>query len=101
MKIHKGDKVKILAGKDRGKTGRVLRIDAKKQLAVVEGLNLFKKHRRPTRQNQKGEVLNIEKPLPVSRIALFCSSCGKTVRIGYRFENEKKVRCCIKCKTII
>lgn len=98
MKIKKGDKVKILSGKDRGKIGKVVRIDYKNQTLVVAGLNLFKKHRRPRKQDEKGEIVSIEKPIVSSKVMVICPSCGKASRSGYRFENNNKLRYCKKCK---
>jgi len=101
MKIKKGDTIKVIKGKERGKTGKVLRIDLKKQAVIVEGLNLYKKHARPKRQGEKGEVVRIAKPLRIGNVALFCSNCKRAVRVGARVENGKKVRYCKKCKVVI
>ena len=95
-KIKKNDQVKIITGKDRGKTGRVLRIDKEKGRVVVEGLNMVKKAIRPKKKNQKGGITSVEAPLHVSNIMIVCKKCGPT-RIGYQFENDQKVRLCKKC----
>ena len=89
MKIKKGDTVKILAGKDRGKTGKIIKIDLNEETVTVEGFNLYKKHVRPRREGEKGQVI------------LVCPTCHKSVRAGYRFENEKKFRYCRKCNSKI
>ena len=97
MHIHKGDQVKILVGKDRGKTGKVLRVFPEDERVLIEGLNLFKKRVRPKRQGQKGEIVSIPRPLHASSVQLVCSSCKKPSRVGFREEGGKKVRYCKKC----
>lgn len=101
MKIRKGDIVKIMAGKDGGKTGKVLRVDSKGNKILVEGLNLAKKHRRPKRQGEKGEIVMVAKPLEVSKVMLVCPTCKKVTRMGYEFLAGKKTRFCKKCKSAI
>jgi large subunit ribosomal protein L24 len=100
-KIRKGDIVKIIVGKDKGKTGKILKVLPKKNKILIEGLNLYKKHVRPKRQGEKGEVVLVPRPIDASNIMLVCSSCNKVVRVGYRFEAEKKVRICRKCGAVI
>lgn len=101
MKIHKNDTVKIIAGKDKGKKGKVLRVFPKKNQVLVEGLNLFKKHIKPKREGQKGEVILVPKPLAASNVMLICPSCQKPVRVTYQIEDKKKFRICKKCKNKI
>ncbi|MEK7629787.1 MAG: 50S ribosomal protein L24 [Patescibacteria group bacterium] len=101
MKIRKNDQVKILRGKDRDKTGKVLSIDTKTNKLIVQGLNLFKKHARPKKQGEKGEIVQIAKPLPISVVALVCPNCHEASRVGFRFEDDKKVRYCKRCKALI
>jgi len=101
MKIKKGDSVKILTGKDRGKTAKVLRAYPKVNLIVAEGINLKRKHVRPRSQGKKGEIVQIPAPFAVSVAMLICSNCAKPARIGMRFENGVKVRICKKCKAVI
>lgn len=98
MNIHKGDTVQIRTGKDSGRTGKVLRVDSRKHLIAVEGLNLYKKHKRPRRQGEKGEIVSIARALPLSNVNLYCSGCGRGARVGARFEGNAKVRICRKCK---
>ena len=97
MKIHKGDTVKIMAGKDRGKTGKVLRVDPIVGKVTIENLNLAKKHRRPRKQGEKGEIVSVARPIDASNLMIVCSNCGKTTRVGYR-ENS---RYCKKCQAAI
>lgn len=92
MKIRKGDNVVVLAGKDKGKSGKVLRAFPQKDLVLVEGVNVKKRHQRPTRQNQKGQIIDKALPLHVSNVALTDPKNGKPTRVGYKVENEKKVR---------
>ena len=100
VKIRKNDNVMITTGKDRGKTGRVLRIDRSAGRVVVEGLNMVKKAMRPKGQNQKGGISTIEAPLEMSNLQIVCKSCGPT-RIGYRMGNDRKVRFCRKCGEVL
>ncbi len=97
MRIKKGDNVKILTGKDRGKTGKVIDIDNAAGRLTVEGLNVFKKHARPRKQGEKGEIVSVARPLRASNVALVCPSCHKPTRIGMHLEGEKKHRVCKKC----
>jgi large subunit ribosomal protein L24 len=98
MKIRKGDTVKIISGNYKGKTGKVLVVFPKKERAAVEGVNLKKKHVRPRRQGQKGEVVLIPASLPLARMMLLCLKCGGATRIGYRIgEQGRKTRVCKKC----
>lgn len=98
MKIKKGDTVKILSGKDRGKTGKIARVFSAKGLVLVEGANLRKRHRRSRRQDKKGEVVLKPGPLASSSVALICPHCDKPTRVGYMFGDDgKKRRVCKKC----
>jgi large subunit ribosomal protein L24 len=102
MKIKKGDKVKILAGKDRGKTGKVLSVFVDRQKISVEGINLLFKNMRPKKQNEKGQRIQFPAPLTISNVALICPKCGKITKIGYQIQaDNKKTRICKKCKEII
>ena len=99
--IKKGDTIKVLVGKDRGKTGKVIRIDNKENRLSVEGLNLFKKHVRPKKQGEKGETVQLSRPMHISNVMLVCSSCHKATRIGFLTEGKIKSRYCKKCQAII
>lgn len=101
MKIHKGDTVQIISGKDKGKSGKVMKVDVEGMAVFLEGLNLFKKHVRPKKQGEKGQVVSLPRPLNISKIMLVCPSCKKAVRVGVKLEGEKKNRYCRKCKNII
>lgn len=101
--IKKNDTVKVLTGKDRGKTGRVIMVLPKKKRALVEGVNYVKKHMRQTRQDQKGGIIQKEMPLNISNIMLVCKSCNKPTRVEIKNGDGEnaKVRICKKCKEII
>lgn len=102
MKIKKDDKVKILAGKDRGKTGKVLQVLTEEKKIAVEGINILIKHMRPRRQGEKGQKIEFPAPFNISRAALICPKCDKTTRVNYKIgENKKKFRVCKKCKETI
>ena len=88
----------MLSGKDRGKTGRILRFFPEEDKAVVEGLNLVKKHQRPKKQGQKGEVISAPRPVDISKIMLICQRCKKPSRMGVKREDRKIIRICKKCK---
>ena len=97
MKIKKGDTVKIMAGKDKGKTGKVAKVIPSEEKIIVEGMNIKKKNIRPKKQGQKGHIASISAPFYASNAMIICSSCGKTTRTGYKLEGEKKTRVCKKC----
>jgi len=106
MKIKKGDKVTILAGKDKGKTGKVLQVFPTRERVSVEGVNLLIKHMRPNRQGEKGQRIEFPAPLDSSNLALVCTKCGKPARIGYSISKDangksKKFRECKKCNQVI
>lgn len=101
MKIRKGDTVKILTGKDRGKKGRVLRTLPKQNKLVVEGLNLITKHIRPRRTGEKGQRIKMAMPINISNAMLICPRCKKTIRVGHKvLANKTKKRFCRKCKDL-
>ena len=101
MKIKKGDKVLIIKGKDRGKSGKIARALPAKATVVVEGLNLRKKAIKPKRAGEKGRIVEIAWPMRAENVMLFCDACGKPTRAGYRIEAKKKVRYCKKCEAIV
>ena len=98
MKIKKGDRVRVLTGKDRGKEGEVMRAIPEKQKLIVDGVNVAKRHQRATRATTQGGIIDKDMPIPVANVAIICSSCNKATRVGYRFDtNGTKVRICRKC----
>ncbi len=98
LKVRKGDRVRVLTGKDRGKEGVIMRVIPKDRKVIVDGVNVAKKHQAPTRTTQQGGIIDKDMPLPVANVALVCSSCGKPTRVGYKFDSSgQKVRICRKC----
>src|SRR3954469_567039 len=97
MKLVKGDRVRVLSGKDRGKDGEIMRVFPKEGRVIVEGRNVAKRHQRSTRATMQGGIIDKDMPMPVSRVAILCPNDGPT-RIGYRFdERGNKIRICRKC----
>ena len=102
MSIKKGDKVKIIAGKDKGKSGKVLQVFTDGNRASVDGINILIKHLRPRRQNEKGQRIEFPAPLQLSNMMLICQKCGKPTRVGAKISDTgKKYRQCKKCKEVI
>lgn len=97
MKIKKGDTVLIISGKDRGRRGKVLDVFPKEGKVVVEGMNIKKRHVRPKKSGEKGQIAEISAPFSVSNVKLICSQCGKPTRVGYKITEGKKYRICKKC----
>jgi large subunit ribosomal protein L24 len=97
LSIQRNDQVKVIAGVDRGKTGRVLRVDADANRVLVEHVRMVKKNVRPNPQrNIKGGIAEQEAPIHLSNVMLVCPNCGPS-RVGHKFEGDKKVRVCKKC----
>jgi large subunit ribosomal protein L24 len=99
MRIHKGDEVIVLSGKDKGKKAEVVRAFPQQNTVILEGVNVAKRHSKPTRATQQGGVIDKFMPVHVSTVALVCKSCGKPTRVGLRMEEDEKVRFCHKCGT--
>ncbi|MDD5589834.1 MAG: 50S ribosomal protein L24 [Candidatus Portnoybacteria bacterium] len=98
MKIKKDDTVKILAGKDKGKQGKVLEVVSLDSKIVVEGINLAKKHNKPRKTGEKGQIISIPRPISVSNAKIVCPKCGAASRIGYKLTETGKFRICKKCQ---
>lgn len=102
FKIRKGDTVEVIEGKDSGKRGKVLNILPQKNCAIVEGINLVKKHKRKTSQEELSGIVSIEAPINVSNLMIFCKHCSCAVRVGFRvLEDQTKLRICESCKETI
>ena len=97
MRIKKGDTVQVLAGNDKGKTGEVLEVIPKDSKIVVKGINVRKKHIKPRKQGEEGGIIPVECAIDSSKVNVVCPKCGKTTRIEYKVEDNKKVRICKKC----
>ncbi len=102
MHVHREDNVEVLAGKDRGKRGRVIRVYPKTDRVLVEKINLVKRHTRPNEKVPQGGIVEKELPVHVSNLMVICAKCGKPTRIGAkRLTDGKKVRLCKKCGEIL
>jgi len=101
VRLKKGDKVKVVAGKEKGKTGKILKVVADKNKVVVEKLNFVKRHQKPDAKG-KGGIVEKEGPIHISNVMLLCNKCEMGVRVGHKvLEDGKKVRVCTKCHEIL
>jgi large subunit ribosomal protein L24 len=98
MEIKKNDQVLIISGKDRGRKGKVIKVLPKERKVMVEGTNIKKKHIKPKKQGEKGQIVEVPAPIDSSNVKLICPKCGKASRIGCKIVGEKKHRVCKKCK---
>ena len=102
MKLKKGDTVKILLGKDKGRKGKVQKIYIKQGKVLVEGINIYKKHLKSQGEQKKGGIIEVSRPMQICKVALICPSCSKPTRVGNTIlQDGKKVRSCKKCKEVI
>ena len=102
LKVNKGDIIQITKGKDRGKKGKVLQINLEKKRALIEGLNMVKKHKRKTRQDQQGGIISIESPIAIANIMYYCKACERPVRLGITVQKDgAKTRFCKACKQTV
>ena len=97
MKIRKGDTVVVATGKDRGKSGKVIRAFPRTGRLIIEGIALQSRHRRPRKSGEKGQKVTIPGPVAVSSVRLLCGGCGKATRVGFRVTGTVKQRICRKC----
>ncbi len=101
MRLKKGDKVLIKQGDDRGKIAKIIKVLPKEEKVLVEGVNIQKKHKRPTKEGEKGQVVEKSGFIPASCAQIICSKCQKPARISYKKEGKNKARICKKCETAI
>ncbi len=101
MKLKKGDEVKVVAGKDKDKTGKIEKVWPQINKVTVTGANQYKRHMKARMQTQKSEIITLTKPLPVANVMLICPKCNEQTRIGYVITKGKKERICKKCKQAI
>lgn len=100
--IKKGDTVKVIAGNDKGKIGKVISVDREKGKIVVEKVHTVKKHTKPSNTNPTGGIIEKALPIVISNVLLFCKNCNKGVKVGFRYiADGSKVRYCKKCNEII
>jgi large subunit ribosomal protein L24 len=97
VKLRKNDTVQVISGRERGKTGRIVRIDRAKGRAVVQGLNMVKKAVKQRKQNEKGGITSVEAPLGLAKLAIVCKKCGPT-RIRWKIDGGRRSRICAKCE---
>ena len=98
MKLRKGDTVRVIAGKDLGREGTVMRVLPRDNRVIVDGVNVAKRHQRATRATMQGGIIDKDMPMPVANVALLCPSCGKTTRVGFKIDKDgTKARACKKC----
>ncbi len=96
-KLRKDDLVQVIAGKDKGKQGKILKIDREKGKVIVAGANMAKKAMKKKNQSDRGGIAEIEAALHVSNVMIVCKKCGRPVKIGYKIEGDTKKRVCRKC----
>lgn len=95
-KLRRDDQVKVVSGRDKGKSGKILRVDREKGKVIVQGINMVKKSVKPKKQDEKGGIIDIEAPVDISNVMVMCKKCGPS-RIGVTEEKGKKERICKKC----
>ena len=103
LKIRKGDEIQVIAGKDRGKRGRVQEVDPNAGTVVVAGVNMSKRHTKPNpSKNNKGGIIDQPRPLALGKVMVVCPHCGKPTRVAHRIDEETKERVCKRCgETIV
>jgi large subunit ribosomal protein L24 len=101
LNIKKGDQVKVMAGKDRGKSGKVLEVSPKLGKVMVEGLNISIRFSRPKRQGEKGQRMELPDRMPIAKVMLVCPHCGKTTRVAHEIKDNGNFRKCKKCSQLI
>ena len=99
MKLKKGDNVKVVRGKDKGKNGKIEKVFPKMNKVLVANINLFKRHLKARSQGQPSEIVTLTKPLAEENVMFVCPKCHKESRIGYKIEKNKKLRICRKCES--
>lgn len=98
MHVKSGDKVVVISGKDAGKTGKIMKVFPNENRVIVEGVNINTKHKKPMGPNEPGGIIQVEGPINVSKVMLYCEKDKQGVRVGYKqLENGNKVRVCKKC----
>ena len=97
MTVKKGDNVLVIAGKDKGKTGKVLEVFPKDNRVLVDGVNIVTKHKKARTQQEKSEIIKKTAPIEASNVMVICGTCGKATRVGHKEINGKKARVCKKC----
>ena len=97
MNIVKKDKVIVLSGRDKGKTGEVLSADPQSGKVTVQGVSVATKHQKPKKQGEEGGIIKVETPLYASKVQVVCPKCGKPTRVSHKVDGDKKIRVCKHC----
>lgn len=100
-KFKKGDEVMVAKGKDRGKTGNIVSINKDYSRAIVEGINVYKKHAKPSNKYPQGGIIDMNVPVKTDNLALICKTCKKTTRVKVKNEGKDKRRICVKCGEVV
>lgn len=101
MKLKKQDQVIVIAGKDKGRKGKIEKVLPKKMSVLISGINIVKKHVKPKGEGKPGGIVDVPKPINVSKVALLCPKCGGPTRIGYLVTKTGRERICKKCQAVI
>ena len=101
MQVKSGDKVVVISGKDKGKTGKIMRVLPSENRVIVEGVNMITKHKKPMGPTNPGGIVNYEAPINASKVMFYCDKDKTGVRVGYKIENGKKSRVCKKCGEVL
>ncbi|MDA1337242.1 MAG: 50S ribosomal protein L24 [bacterium] len=97
MKLKTGDTVTITSGKEKGKKGKITKVFPQGLKVIVEGVNIKKRHRKPTKSGEKGQIIEKQNPIALGNVRLICVKCNKATRAGYKMEGTNKTRVCKKC----
>lgn len=98
MKLRKGDPVMVVAGKDKGRKGKVEKVFPKEDRVLVPGVNMYKRHMKKRDEQNPGGIIDFSRPLPVANVALICPKCNQLTRVGFHGTGKEKVRICKKCE---
>lgn len=101
LKIRKDDQIMVVAGKEKGKTGKVLRVDPDKEKVYVEKLNMIKRHQKPSAKYKHGGIIEKEAPIHASNVMILCGKCKGPVRTGKALDGDRRVRVCKKCGEVL
>ncbi|KKQ23624.1 MAG: 50S ribosomal protein L24 [Candidatus Roizmanbacteria bacterium GW2011_GWC2_37_13] len=101
MKIKKGDKIRVMAGKDKGREGKVEKVYKKSNKILISNINVYKRHVKKNEKMPQGGIVDVPRPLDASKVMLICPKCGKATRVGFKIEKNKKLRVCKKCDSKI
>ncbi|OGK20597.1 50S ribosomal protein L24 [Candidatus Roizmanbacteria bacterium RIFCSPHIGHO2_02_FULL_37_13b] len=97
MKFKKGDKIRVFVGKDKGREGKIEKVYSKMSKVLIVGINIYKKHIKKNEKMPKGGIVELPRPMDVSKLMFICPKCKADVKLGYKFIGQKKLRICRKC----